>query len=41
MIASRSRAPVPCSRCNVPGNGETPRLPEVFRTQFDEKGWRH
>jgi hypothetical protein len=40
--SSRGRARrVPCSGCKLPGNGERPRLPEVYRTQFDKQGWRH
>jgi hypothetical protein len=32
---------MPCPLCNRPAPGETPRMPEGFRTEFDEKDWRH
>jgi hypothetical protein len=25
----------------MPAEGETPRIPEGFRTEFDKDGWRH
>jgi hypothetical protein len=31
----------PCPVCNVPDDGATPELPEGFRIDMDEKGWRH
>ena len=31
----------PCPRCNVPVEGQPPRMPEGFRTVFDQDGWRH
>jgi hypothetical protein len=34
-------AGAPCPSCNAPENGEAPRLPKDFRTDFDNKGWRH
>jgi hypothetical protein len=33
-------AGVPCGRCNDPPEGQAPRLPERFKTEFDEDGWR-
>jgi hypothetical protein len=31
----------PCPICNVPEDGATPVLPEGFRVDMDDKGWRH
>jgi hypothetical protein len=30
---------MPCAWC--PAEGETPRIPEGFKTEFDKDGWRH
>ncbi|WP_025036151.1 hypothetical protein [Bradyrhizobium sp. DOA9] len=30
-----------CPACNVPGEGELPRMPEGFRVEVDKDGWRH
>jgi hypothetical protein len=32
---------MPCPRCNAPNEGETPRMPEGFQTDFDKDGWRN
>jgi hypothetical protein len=34
-------AAMACPRCNAPSEGEEPRLPEGFRTEFDKDAWRH
>jgi hypothetical protein len=34
-------AGAPCPWCNVPDKDEAPRVPDGFKTEFDEKGWRH
>ncbi|MEH2492888.1 hypothetical protein [Bradyrhizobium sp. AZCC 2230] len=34
-------AGAPCPRCNVPTDGEPPRMPAGFRTEVDKDGWRH
>lgn len=34
-------AGAPCPACNIPSNGEAPRLPALFRIEFDKDGWRH
>jgi len=31
----------PCSVCNRPEDDEASELPEGFRVEIDEKGWRH
>jgi hypothetical protein len=32
---------MPCPVCNKADEGEAPRLPRGFKTEFDKKGWRH
>jgi hypothetical protein len=32
---------MPCPWCNKPAEGEQPRMPEGFKTEFDKDGWRH
>jgi hypothetical protein len=34
-------AGAPCPNCNVPVDGEPPRMPEGFRTEVNKDGWRH
>jgi hypothetical protein len=34
-------AGAPCPVCNVPSEGEAPRMPAGFRPTFDKDGWRH
>jgi hypothetical protein len=34
-------AGAPCPWCNVPGEGEAPRMPDGFKTEVDKDGWRH
>jgi hypothetical protein len=34
-------AGMPCPRCNRAAEGEEPRMPEGFKTEFDRNGWRH
>jgi hypothetical protein len=31
----------PCPWCNMPAEGETPRMPDGFKVDVDKKGWRH
>jgi hypothetical protein len=31
----------PCPICNVPEGGAAPEMPEGFRVDLDDKGWRH
>jgi hypothetical protein len=30
-----------CPACNKTAPGETPQLPDGFKTEFDKDGWRH
>jgi hypothetical protein len=32
---------MPCPRCNTPAEGQTPRMPDGFQTEFDKEGWRN
>jgi hypothetical protein len=32
-------AGMPCSACNVPENGEAPRMPGGFEIEDDKDGW--
>jgi hypothetical protein len=32
---------MPCPRCNRAAEGEQPRMPAGFKTEFDKKGWRN
>jgi hypothetical protein len=34
-------AGAPCPNCNTPSEGETPRMPDGFKTNVDKEGWRH
>lgn len=34
-------AGTPCAWCNRVSEGETPRMPEGFKTEFDKDGWRN
>jgi hypothetical protein len=34
-------AGAPCPWCNLPDKDGTPRLPDGFKTEFDDRGWRH
>ncbi|OAF11763.1 hypothetical protein AYJ54_07845 [Bradyrhizobium centrolobii] len=34
-------AGAPCPHCNVPAEGEPPRMPKGFRVDIDKDGWRH
>jgi hypothetical protein len=33
-------AGAPCPRCNVPTEGEVPRMPDGFEIEVDEERWR-
>ena len=34
-------AGMPCSLCDLPEDGEEPRMPDGFQTNFDKDGWCH
>jgi hypothetical protein len=34
-------AGAPCGRCNIPEDGEAPRMPDGFEMEGDKDGWLH
>jgi hypothetical protein len=41
QACSCGAAGMPCPWCNIPEDGEEPRMPEGFEIDVDKDGWRH